>query len=84
MSMQSAQAYVDRFLADEDFAKRVIAAADANSRKSLVESEGFYFTRSEIDSVVSELTPEQYSDITRGPWTGAMCECSREGELGCR
>ena len=84
MSIESAKAYLDRFLADEDFAKCIIAAENASARKAIAESEGFTFTKSEIDSVASSLSDEELSDIERGPWTGSMCECSREGELGCR
>jgi len=84
MSIQSAQKYVQRFMADEDFAKSIIAAKDAIARQAIVESEGFGFTKPEIDLVASKLTDEELSDITRGPWTGAMCECGREGEMSCR
>ena len=84
MSIQTAKDYVARFLADEDFARRVIAAEDAFARRKLVEAEGFKFSMSEIDSVAADLSPEELSEITRGTWTGSMCECGREGMLGCR
>ncbi len=84
MSVQGAEEYVSRFLADEAFARRVIDAEDAYARNRIVQAEGFEFTKIEIDAVASKLSDEEMSDITRGPWTGSMCECSREGELGCR
>ena len=55
MSIQNAKDYVAHFLADEDFARRVIAAEDAFARRKLVEAEGFKFSRSEIDSVAADL-----------------------------
>lgn len=83
MSIQMAKDYVARFIADEDFSRRVIAAEDAFDRRKFVEAEGFKFSKSEIDSVAADLSPEELSEITRGPWTGSMCECGREGMLGC-
>jgi len=83
MSTQTAKVYIKRFLADEDFARQVIAAEDAFARRAFVEAEGFKFSKSEIDSVAADLSPEELSEVTRGPWAGSMCECGREGMLGC-
>lgn len=83
MSVQMAKNYVARFFSDEDFARRVTAAEDAFARRELVEAEGFMFSKSEIDSVAADLSPEELSEITRGPWVGSMCECGREGVTGC-
>lgn len=83
MSIQMAKEYVARFVEDEDFARRVTAAEDAVARRKLVEEEGFRFSKREIDSVAAELSPEELSEITRGPWVGSMCECGREGMFGC-
>lgn len=84
MSIESAKAYVERLKADEEFGKRIIEAEDAEGRKKIIQSEGFDFTKGDIDTVASELSDEELSDVTRGAWTGALCECGREGELGCR
>ena len=71
-------------LADETFAKCILAAEDADSRNTIIQCEGFSFTKQEIDSVASEFSDEELSDVNRVPWSGAICECGREGELGCR
>ena len=84
MSIQSAKAYVEKLKADEDFAKHIISAADAKTRQEIILTEGFNFTKTDINFVVSELSDEETSELYRGAWTGAVCECSREGELGCR
>jgi predicted ribosomally synthesized peptide with nif11-like leader len=84
MSIESARVYVERLKTDEEFGKRIIEADDAESRKKIIQSEGFDFTKEDIDTVASKLSDEELSDVSRGAWTGALCECSREGELGCR
>ena len=84
MSIESAKAYVERLKTDEGFAKRIMEAEDAEDRKKAVQSEGFDFTKGDIDSVAAELSDEEMSDVTRGPWTGAACECGNEGETGCK
>ena len=74
MSIQSAKAYVARFRTDEVFARRVLAAEDAHARERIAQSEGFTFTKSEIDSVASELSDEELAEVTCGP-SGSMCTC---------
>jgi predicted ribosomally synthesized peptide with nif11-like leader len=74
MSIQSAKAYLARFRADEGFAKRVIAADGAHARERIAQSEGFTFTKGEIDSVASELLDEELAEVTCGP-SGSMCTC---------
>ena len=83
MSIESATAYVKRLMADEEFGKRIIEAENAEVRKKIIQSEGFDFTKEDVDTVATELSDEELSDVTRGPWTGAVCECGLEGELGC-
>jgi predicted ribosomally synthesized peptide with nif11-like leader len=72
--MQSAKAYLARFRADEVFAKRVIAAEGAHARERIAQSEGFDFTKSEVDSVASELSEEEMAEVTCGA-SGSMCTC---------
>ncbi len=84
MSIESAKAYVERLKTDEEFSKRILEAKDAYARKKIVQLEGFDFTKGDIDVVASGLSDEELSDVTRGPQSGASCECGREGELGCR
>ncbi|MDW7650929.1 MAG: Nif11-like leader peptide family RiPP precursor [Bacillota bacterium] len=84
MSIESAKSYVERLKTDEDFSECILNAENADARKKIVQVEGFNFTKEDIDAVVSMLSDEELSDVTRGPWSGSLCECGREGELGCR
>ena len=84
MSMESAQTYIERLRCDEDFAKRIEEAESSESRELIVRSEGFSFTKHEIDKVASKLSEEELAALLRGPSSGTACECNREGELGCR
>jgi predicted ribosomally synthesized peptide with nif11-like leader len=74
VSIQSAKAYVARFRADEVFARRVLAAEDAHARERIAQSEGFTFTKGEINSVASELLGDELAEVTCGP-SGSMYTC---------
>jgi predicted ribosomally synthesized peptide with nif11-like leader len=67
MSTKSAEAYVKRLLTDEEFNERIRKAPDAESRRSIIQSEGFDFTKEEADSVASRLTEEDISAISDTP-----------------
>ena len=59
MSVKSARAFVEKMRKDLEFKKKILAAESAAKRKELIKSAGFDFERMHLDSLVSELTPEE-------------------------
>jgi predicted ribosomally synthesized peptide with nif11-like leader len=59
MSVESAKAFVEKMRRDAAFKKQILAAESAAKRKELIKSAGFDFERMHLDSLVSELTPEE-------------------------
>jgi predicted ribosomally synthesized peptide with nif11-like leader len=59
MSIESARAFVERMRRDLEFKKQILAAESAAKRKEIIKSEGFDFERMHLDSLVSELSPEE-------------------------
>ncbi|MEQ8168683.1 MAG: Nif11-like leader peptide family natural product precursor [Candidatus Eremiobacterota bacterium] len=71
MSIEAAKAFIERMKTDEDFAKKVAACKDAETRKAFVKNEGFEFTLEELTSYRSELTDDQLGSMYGG--TGGFC-----------
>ena len=59
MSVEIASAFVERMRKDLEFKKAILAAESAAKRKELIKSAGFDFEKMHLDSLVSELTPEE-------------------------
>jgi predicted ribosomally synthesized peptide with nif11-like leader len=59
MSIESARAFVEKMRRDAAFKKQILAAESAAKRQELIKSAGFDFERMHLDSLVSELTPEE-------------------------
>ena len=59
MSIESAKAYIDRLVADSAFGRQVRDAPGADGRKKILQSEGFDFTKAELDSVVATLSKDR-------------------------
>ena len=59
MSIESAKAFVEKMRRDAAFKKQILAAESATKRQELIKSAGFDFERMHLDSLVSELTPEE-------------------------
>ena len=59
MSIESAKAFVKKMRSDLEFKKRILAAESAAKRQEIIKSAGFDFERMHLDSLVSELTPEE-------------------------
>jgi predicted ribosomally synthesized peptide with nif11-like leader len=59
MSIESARAFVARMRKDAEFKRQVLAAESAAKRKEIIKNAGFDFERMHLDSLVSELTPEE-------------------------
>ncbi|MEJ2070891.1 MAG: Nif11-like leader peptide family RiPP precursor [Syntrophobacterales bacterium] len=59
MSVESARAFVEKMRKDLDFKNKILAAESSAKRKEIIKSSGFDFERMHLDSLVSELTPEE-------------------------
>ena len=88
MSMESAQAFVERVKTDEDFAKRVAVAASREERAEIAKAEGFDFTPEELKTVTGELSVEELETVAGGKWCGHShesehCGATHESEGKC-
>ncbi len=59
MSIESARAFVEKMRRDAAFKNQILAAESAAKRQEIIKSAGFDFERMHLDSLVSELTPEE-------------------------
>jgi predicted ribosomally synthesized peptide with nif11-like leader len=59
MSVESARAFVEKMRKDLEFKNKILAAESAAKRKEIIKSSGFDFERMHLDSLVSELSPEE-------------------------
>jgi predicted ribosomally synthesized peptide with nif11-like leader len=59
MSIESARAFVEKMRSDVEFKKQILAAESAAKRQEMIKSAGFDFDRMHLDSLVSELTPDE-------------------------
>ena len=69
MSVESANAIVERLKTDEEFTNNINEAPDDESRKKFIKSEGYHFTKEDLDSVISELSDEELDNIAGGVFT---------------
>lgn len=73
MSIESAEAFVERMKTDTDFAKQVIACKDTEARRALVKDAGFDFTVDELKTVMANPENEELSDAELASVAGAGC-----------
>ena len=59
MSIESARAFVAKMRKDAEFKRQILAAESAAKRKEIIKNAGFDFERMHLESLVSELTPEE-------------------------
>ena len=59
MSIESARAFVEKIRKDLEFKYQVLAAETAAKRQEIIRKAGFDFERMHLDSLVTELTPEE-------------------------
>ena len=59
LSIKSARAFIKKMRKDAEFKRQILAAESAAKRKELIKSAGFDFDRMHLESLVSELTPEE-------------------------
>ena len=78
MSIESAKAFIERMKNDEEFAKKIMAETNADSRMALACGEGFTFTEEEIGQLTGELTDDE---LDRVAGAKAFSECApKSGE----
>ncbi|MDD2582925.1 MAG: Nif11-like leader peptide family natural product precursor [Desulfuromonadaceae bacterium] len=71
MSIESAQAFLERMKTDEEFAKIVMACSDTESRITCVKEAGFDFTIEEIAGLQGELSDGDLDHVAGGnSWNG--------------
>ncbi len=70
MSIESAKAFMERVVNDEDFRKEVGEIATAEERMAFVTAAGFDFTKEELKNVQEkmQLTDEELGSIAGGGW----------------
>jgi len=66
MSIESANAFIERMKTDEEFAKKIMAETTAESRMELARGEGFDFTAEEMRQSSDDLTDEELDAVAGG------------------
>jgi predicted ribosomally synthesized peptide with nif11-like leader len=59
MSIESARAFVEKMRRDLAFKNQILTAESATKRQEIIKSAGFDFDRMHLNSLASELTPEE-------------------------
>lgn len=78
MSIESAKAFLDRMKTDEEFAKKVTACKNADTRMAYIKNEGFDFTVAEINTVKDELSDEELDLVAGGGSSWLGCDSQQE------
>ncbi|HBV97168.1 MAG: bacteriocin [Peptococcaceae bacterium BICA1-7] len=78
MSIESAKAFLDRMKTDEEFAKKVTACKNADTRMAYIKNEGFNFTVAEINTVKDELSDEELDLVAGGGSSWLGCDSQQE------
>lgn len=78
MSLESANAFIQRVQSDSAFKQRLAEAPDSDARAQIVKAEGYDFTREEVMQLPQELTDAQLQEISGGgcdycDMRGAFC-----------
>ncbi|MEL1134039.1 Nif11-like leader peptide family natural product precursor [Desulfitobacterium sp. THU1] len=66
MSIESAKAFMEKMKTDQDFAKKVMAAKDAEERRVLVKEEGFDFSAEELKDLGDEMSDSELDAVAGG------------------
>ena len=66
MSIESAKAFIEKMKNDEEFAKKIMAETNQESRMALACGEGFAFTKDEIGQVAEEITDDELGRVVGG------------------
>ncbi len=81
MSVESAEAFVERMKTDEEFAKRIAAAESSEQRWAVVKAEGFDFTKEEIEEATAELSEDELASVAAGDDPPVICTNPEPGEI---
>ncbi len=81
MSVQSARDFIKQIETDQALKARLEAAADDETRRQIIQTSGFDFTRDEFKQAVveistaagQELSPEELHDIAGGRGKAGWC-----------
>ncbi|AGA70033.1 bacteriocin propeptide, TIGR03798 family [Desulfitobacterium dichloroeliminans LMG P-21439] len=66
MSIESAKAFMEKMKTDQDFAKKVMAAKDAEERRVLVKEDGFDFSPAELKDLGDEMSDSELDAVAGG------------------
>ena len=66
MSIQSAEAFIERLKTDEEFRNRITKAETAEARKAIIKAEGFEFTKEDIKKGMELLTDDELDQVAGG------------------
>jgi predicted ribosomally synthesized peptide with nif11-like leader len=73
MSIEQAQAFMEKVKNDEDLAKRLYDAQDIESKLEIARQEGFEFDLEEANKAKDELSNEDLDSVAAGLY-GCMCD----------
>ncbi|MGE5396073.1 MAG: Nif11-like leader peptide family natural product precursor [Chitinophagales bacterium] len=75
MSIESAQAFIERMKTDETFSQKVASCQDAKERRAFLEKAGFNYTDSELKEACQELSDSDLNAVSGGvnPFCYADC-----------
>ena len=66
MSIESAKAFIERMKTDRDFAGKVAACANVQTRMELVKAAGFEFTVEEVAGMKQDLSDDELGRVEGG------------------
>ena len=76
MSIEQAQAFMEKVKNDEDLAKRLVEASDSESKLEIARQEGFEFNLEDIKKAKEELSDDDLDGVAGGG-------CIFDTPLGC-
>ncbi len=68
MSIDSAEAFIERVKNDEDFRKELEGRTSVEERMKFGKAQGFDFTKEEIGELNDSLTDEELDAVAGGKW----------------
>lgn len=77
MSIESAKAFLKRLETDEDFKKELEEQATAEERTIFAKTEGFDFSKEEMDTIKSELSDDELGTIVGGALGIGLCNIGK-------
>ena len=81
MSIESAQAFIEKMQTDSDFRERVVALKSREQRRSFINNEGYDFTKEEFEQAKQKFAIETTS--SDGELSDEDLENVAGGRVGC-